>query len=99
MSTPISFAARVSIPQDVMYQELDDESVILNMESGLYFGLDAVGSRIWRAVTEADSIEHAFKTLSAEFDVEEPKLRSDLGELIGELLDQGLLKIQGTRDG
>ena len=98
MSNPVSFAARVSIPQDVLHQELDGKSVILNVESGRYFGLDDVGNRMWRALAETESIEHACKVLLAEFDVDEQKLRSDLGRLIVELLDHGLLKIEGTQD-
>jgi hypothetical protein len=98
MSQPVSFDARISIPQDVLHQELDGESVILNVESGHYFGLDAVGSRMWSALSQAESIEQACKVLLAEFDVEEQKLRSDLGRLIGELLDHGLLKIEERQD-
>ena len=91
MST--SFAQRVSIPDNVMFRELEGESVILDLDSESYFGLDQVGTRIWQAVTEADSIQAAYDVLLAEFDVEADALRSDVSELLDTLLSRGLIEV------
>jgi hypothetical protein len=93
MPVPISFAASVSIPEGVLHRDLGGELVILNNNSGRYFGLDAVGARMWHALDQTDSIEHACKDLLAEFDVDEQKLRSDLEKLVGELSNRGLLNV------
>ena len=42
----ISFSDRVSVPDEVLISNLQDESVILNLDSERYYGLDAVGTRI-----------------------------------------------------
>lgn len=89
----LSFAQRVSVPDNVMFRELEGESVILNLDSESYFGLDEVGTRMWQAVTEADSIQAAFDTLAEEYEVDAATLREDLSELLGTLLDRGLVEI------
>lgn len=91
MST--SFARRVSIPDNVMFRELEGESVILDLNSESYFGLDLVGTRMWQAVTEADSIQAAFDILVEEYDVEADTLRADLSELLDTLLARGLIEV------
>ncbi len=44
--------AAFRIPDEVIFRELDGEAVILNLDTGIYFGLDAVGTRIWRLIEE-----------------------------------------------
>ena len=44
--------AMFRIPDEVIFRELDGEAVILNLDTGIYFGLDAVGTRIWRLIEE-----------------------------------------------
>jgi len=91
MST--SFTQRLSVPDNVMFRELEGESVILDLDSEQYFGLDEVGTRMWRLITEAESIAAAFDDLVVEYDVEAEALREDLSELIDTLIDKGLLSI------
>ena len=88
---PITFDQRVTIPPDVLVQELDGESVILNVATERYFGLDRVGTRMWVALTSLESIEAAYESLLAAFDVDGERLRQDLQTLVTELVDHGLL--------
>jgi hypothetical protein len=92
----VSFDARASVAPDVLVSELTGESVILNLNSECYFGLDAMGTRMWAVLTAAESIQAAFNDLLAEFDVSEEQLRHDLTEFIGKLSDQGLVEITGA---
>jgi hypothetical protein len=92
----ISFSARVSAPSDVLVSELAGESVILDLKSECYFGLDPVGTRMWAALITAKSIQAAFDELLAEYDVPEEQLRQDLSELIQKLTQQGLVEITGA---
>jgi hypothetical protein len=90
---PLSFTQRVSVPDNVMFRELDGESVILDLDSESYFGLDEIGTRMWLAITAATSIQDAFDTLSAEYEVEPDTLRDDLNELLDTLVDRGLIEV------
>ncbi len=89
----MSFAQRVSIPDNVMLRELEGESVILDLDSESYFGLDEVGTRMWQLVSESPSIQVTFEALAEEYEVEPETLREDLSELIGTLLDRGLIEV------
>jgi len=91
MST--SFEQRVSIPDSVMFRELEGESVILDLDSESYFGLDQIGTKMWQAVTEADSIQAAYDVLLEEYEVEADTLRADLSELLDTLLARGLIEV------
>ena len=91
----ISFAARVSVPSDILISEVGGESVLLNLKNERYFGLDDVGTRMWKALIAVDSIQAAYEMLLAEYDVEANRLRQDLDELIGKLIEQGLVEVSG----
>jgi hypothetical protein len=89
----ISFSDRVKIPDDVLISKLQEESVILNLDSERYYGLDDVGTRILSVLTTSESIEAAYETLVKEYDVNAQVLRQDLIELIENLSKQGLISI------
>ena len=89
----ISFSDRVQVPEGVLISKLQDEAVILNLDSERYFGLDDVGTRILTVLTNSESIEAAYESLLAEYDVDRTVLRQDLLALIESLLQQGLVQI------
>ncbi len=84
---------RVTTPEGVLVREISGESVLLNLNSESYFGLDEVGTRMWAALTTAPSIEAAYEILLEEFDVEAEELRSDLSAFIRTLEEAGLLAV------
>ncbi len=89
----ISFTDRLKVPDDVLISGLQSESVILNLDSERYFGLDEVGTRMMSVLTTADSIQAAYETLLEEYDVEGEVLRQDLTSIIEQLVEQGLVEI------
>jgi hypothetical protein len=90
----VSFADRAEVLPHVLVRFLDKESVLLNLETERYFGLDETGTRMWQVVTAAPNIDTAYQELQNEFDVESELLRLHLAELLGRLVDNGLLQIQ-----
>ena len=89
----LSFAKRVSIPDGVMLRELDNEAVILNVNSERYFGLDEMGTHMWQLLIEAHTIQQAYDDLLESYAVEPDTLRNDMTHLIEELVQHGLLEI------
>ena len=87
----ITFSDRVVVPDGVLISRLQEESVLLNLESERYFGLDDVGTRFLTVLTSSESIQAAYETLRGEYDVDPRALRDDLRELVEKLVDQGLL--------
>jgi hypothetical protein len=90
----VSFADRAEVLPHVLVRFLDKESVLLNLETERYFGLDETGTRMWQVVTAAPTIDTAYQELQNEFDVESELLRLHLAELLGRLVENGLLQIQ-----
>jgi hypothetical protein len=84
---------RVSVPANVLVQELDGESVFLNLNSGRYFGLDEVGTCFWKIMATSASVQTAYETLLAEYEVDPETLRRDLLRLVDELAEQGLVEV------
>ena len=87
------FSDRVVVPAHVLVRHLDGESVLLNLETEKYFGLDATATRMWELTTGAPNIEVAYGQLSNEFEVEPEQLRMHLTELLDQLVENGLLKV------
>ena len=90
---PVSFSQRVRLANDVLVSNLEGESVLLNLKSERYYGLDEVGTRFLTLLSSSESIEHAFDALLAEYDVDAETLRNDLTTLLLNLCDQGLVEI------
>jgi hypothetical protein len=90
---PHSFSTRVTSSPDVIFQAVGDEAVLLNMKTTLYLGLNPVGARMWTTLTGANSIQSAFESLLAEFDVPEERLRHDLEEFLEKLNEYALISI------
>jgi len=84
---------RVTVPEAVMFRELEGEAVLLNLDSEVYFGLDEVGTRIWHALSESGKVGEAVQRLLGEFEVDEETVRKDLAELLEELVENGLVTI------
>ena len=88
----MSFDSRVRIPDDVLVSELDGESVLLNLRSESYFGLDEMGTRVWELL-KSESIQRVYEALLADYDVDPEILRVDLSELLDNLVQQGLVEV------
>jgi len=89
-----TFGNRAVIQSHVLIRHLYGESVLLNLESERYFGLDGTGTRMLDLVTSMASVDSAYEKLLEEFDVEPTLLREHLNELLKRLVENGLLKLQ-----
>lgn len=89
---PIPFRARVVVPPHVLLQQVGEESVLLDLKTECYFGLDPVGTRMWQALMKAETIEAAYQELIGAYEVDAQRLRQDLEELIAKLVEKGLLE-------
>jgi hypothetical protein len=82
---------RLRKPENVLAQTVGDESVLLNLDTEHYFGLDPIGTDMWQALVATDSIGAAFDELEARYEVSPEVLWQDLAALVDALLASGLL--------
>ena len=84
---------KMVIPAQVMSRQVGDETVILDLGSGMYFGLDPVGARIWQLLSEGHQLDAIVAALLAEYEVPEDQLRQDVNALVDELVTRGLVEV------
>ena len=85
-----------TVNESVVFAEHDDEAVLLNVESGVYFGLDEIGTVIWNLLssgaTEEDIVQRLFELYEAELS----QLRADVRQFFITLQDRGLVRAAGA---
>ena len=78
---------------DVVSRNLSGEEVLLHLGTGVYFGLNETGTRLWHLLLETRDKEMAIARFKQEFDVDDALLRKDVDDLLLKLKDKGLLRI------
>ena len=85
---------KVTFAETVFAQEVDGEMVLLDMESENYFGLDEVGTAIWQAMQEKETLREVFEVLKEQYEVEAEVLENDLSDFVEKLVESGLVKVE-----
>jgi len=89
----LTLDASVVATPDQVSSELADEAIILDLESGTYFGLDATGARIWQLIQEETTVEAVRDQLLQEYEVSAERCERDLLDLLQELREHGLIQV------
>ena len=89
----MNFSDKVAIPSQVMARQVGNESVILDLSSGTYYGLDPVGARIWQLMTEGQTLAQVCETMLAEYEVSREDIERDVLALVQTLADKQLVGV------
>ena len=98
MKDALSLTSRLRIPDGVLSHNLQGEEVILNLTTGVYFGLDRTGTKTWQLIREHQSLQKVLDALLDEYDVTENQCAQDLLSLVAQMEEKGLVEI-GAGDG
>lgn len=90
----ITLSARPRVSPDVLLQETGDEAVLLDIAGEHYFGLNAVGTRVWRLLEAGADLRAVCDVLLGQYDVGAEVLEHDVIALVGQLADAGLVAIE-----
>ena len=93
MKQELSLTCRVHIPDGVLSRDLQGELVILDLKTGVYFGLDPVGTRIWHLLQEHQSLQTVLDSLVEEYEVAEAVCGHDLLGFVSKMLEKGLVEV------
>lgn len=96
MTDEISLDTVIACVQSQVSSTLGDEAAVLDMNRGIYYGLDPVGTRVWKLIQEPRSVAAVRDALLAEYEVEPLRCEQDLLKLLVELRDAGLIEIRGS---
>ncbi|MFW5944368.1 MAG: lasso peptide biosynthesis PqqD family chaperone [Bacteroidota bacterium] len=79
--------------KEVFASEIDEEVVMMNVDTGKYYGMDTVGSRIWELIAEEIQVKDVIGKLMEEYDVEEEQCKNDVLEFLNELYENKLVQV------
>lgn len=78
---------------DIFSSEMDEEAVMMNLEKGEYYGINTVGSCIWKMLETPNTIITLCDQLRKQYAVPEQECRRDVTAFVTELLENNLVKI------
>jgi hypothetical protein len=84
---------KVTISPEVLFQEVSGETVLLDLSSENYFGLDEIGTRIWELLNGGASVGEVVDALLGEYETDRNTLENDVGELLENLAEAGLISL------
>lgn len=88
----MNLSDKFTIPTQVMARTVGDETVILDLASGTYYGLDPVGARMWQLLADGKSLGEVCDVMFGEYDVARDVLEADAVRLLSELCGRGLVQ-------
>jgi Coenzyme PQQ synthesis protein D (PqqD) len=83
---------RVAVPSYVKFRAFDDEVVLLDLNGGQYFALNATGTSIWQALAGGRTPREAAAALVEEFETDRERALFDCIALAEDLIERGLLE-------
>lgn len=91
-SIPSLLTSNVRVPQHVVYRSFPTETVVLNLQTGKYHGLNATAGHMLDALTAANSVRDAAAVLAASYQQPRETIENDLCTLCASLLERGLIE-------
>lgn len=89
----IQIGTRLVQVESLLTNQIDDEVVMLNLETDSYYGADPVGSRIWTLLAQPLSVAHICEQLQEEYEVEQETCEADVLAFVEKLHAEGLIQI------
>jgi hypothetical protein len=87
-----SLPTHVTVPDELLWQRVDDSVVLLDLRSGEYHALNESAGRMWVLLAETGDVRAVLNDLCSTYDADEGVLSEDLAGFVAELADGGLLK-------
>jgi hypothetical protein len=93
MSATVSLSSIVKSTKDLISAPIDDEVVILSVESGSYFGLNEIGSEIWQQLEKPTRVDALCDSLTTKYDADRLTIERDVLALLESLVAEGLVSV------
>jgi hypothetical protein len=92
----IALSSQVKLSTKQISSELGGEIVIMNLQNGVYHGVQGVSAFIWKLLAQPISAQEICDRVMAEYDVEASRCRNDVIALVQQLLDEGLVELDSS---
>jgi hypothetical protein len=94
MPETLSSHSTVLLAKDQVASDLAGEVIIFNLKSGVYYGLDSVGARVWDLIQQPRTVGDIRDALLEEYEVEADRCEHEVMALLGRLAAEGLVEIR-----
>jgi Coenzyme PQQ synthesis protein D (PqqD) len=92
--------ATVRVPEHVVYRSFEAETLLLNLETGQYHGLNPTGGRMLELLKETDGkVRDATERLAAEVEMPPDEIADDLASFCADLAERGLIEVDESGEG
>jgi hypothetical protein len=91
--TDLALTSTVAVAADVLSSDVGAEQVMLDLRDGMYYGLDSVGSDIWKLVQTPVRVADICRAIAETYDVEPERCRRDVFQLLAALIERRLVEI------
>jgi Coenzyme PQQ synthesis protein D (PqqD) len=91
--------SKISVPQHVVYRSFPNETVVLNLQTGRYHGLNATAGGMLEALEREACVGDAIEAVAKSYDQPHEVVEKDICELCQALLERGLVEIDGGSAG
>ena len=88
--------SEVKVAPDVLFSEVQGEAVLLNVKTGIYFGLNQVGTYIWTSLEESITLRVLQKKLVEQYDASPEQVWTDLVALVADLHGRSLVEVDAS---
>ncbi|MDB4884159.1 MAG: hypothetical protein JWL95_2925 [Gemmatimonadetes bacterium] len=89
---PFTSASRIALSDQQVFTMVGGEAVILGLRDGVYYGLDAVGARVWELLAAPRHVSELVTVIVGEFDVTPETCTRDLLALLEDLAARELIR-------
>lgn len=90
---PLGLQTLVQASREQVFCDLDGEAVILHLKAGMYYGMDAVGTRIWKLIQESCLVQKIVDVMLEEYEVEPKRCQKDIFAVLERLKKEGLIVV------
>ncbi len=89
----ISLEDTIAYADNIIVDNFDDEIMMMNIKREKYYGLDPVGSEIWKRISSPVTVEKLISVLTEEYGGEEETIKNDVIPFLNRLLEEGMIRI------
>jgi hypothetical protein len=94
MSGQIAPSSVVVAASRQVFVEVDGEFIILNTDTGMYYGLEDVGAHLWRRLQQPTAVTDLCAAVQSDYDVEAARCQRDVAALLAHMVTEGLVEVR-----
>jgi hypothetical protein len=92
-TSPIADSTMISRSPSVLTAEVDGEVVMMSIEQGQYFGLDDIGSDIWKRLDSPCAFGDLINRLAADYDADRASIAADVRALLESMAERDVVRL------